>query len=62
MSQEVEAAQLSCHQLLSQELVTSKLEAETGASFTDLKVGIFLVNESSSQDLCKVTTTSLTKS
>ena len=62
MSQEVEAAQLSCHQLLSQELVTSKLEAETGASFTDLKVGIFLVNESNSQDLCKVTTTSLTKS
>jgi len=50
---EVEAAQLSSHQLLSQELVTSKLEAETGASFTDLKVGIFLVNESNAQDLCK---------
>ena len=40
--------------MISKEAETAELEARSGATFTDLRVGLFLVNEKMAHELSKV--------
>ena len=46
--------------MVSKEVETAELEAASGATFTDLRVGLFLVNESIAHELSKVSSSDIT--